>query len=202
MAFEYAIVLTGGIATGKSSVAKIFQEFGFYIIDADKIAHKLLDSSYLAIEQLFGTKYIENQRVNRKALGKLIFSDKVAKEKLEELLHPLIYQEIERLSIQQDIYKRPYIIDIPLFFETNRYPIEKNIVVYTPAHIQLERLCSRDNSSIEEAMQRINSQIDIEKKKDKAIYLIDNSKDLNSLQQECDRVKSQIQYDFKRFSNV
>ena len=202
MDFKYAIVLTGGIATGKSSVAKIFKEFGFYIIDADKIAHKILDSSYLAIEQLFGAKYIENQKVNRKVLGKLIFSDKVAKQKLEELLHPLIYQEIKSLSIQQDSYKKPYIIDIPLFFETNRYPIEKNIVVYTPSHIQLERLCRRDNSSIEEAMQRINSQIDIEKKKDKAIYLIDNSKDLNSLQQECDKVKSQIQYDFKRFSNV
>jgi len=202
MDFEYAIVLTGGIATGKSSVAKIFKEFGFYIIDADKIAHKILDSSYLDIEQLFGTKYIENGKVNRKALGKLIFSDKVAKQKLEELLHPLIYQEIKSLSIQQDSYKRPYIIDIPLFFETNRYPIEKNIVVYTPLDIQLNRLCNRDNCSISEAMQRINSQIDIEEKKDKAIYLIDNSQDLNSLQQECDRVKFQIQYDFKRFSNV
>jgi len=202
MAFEYAIVLTGGIATGKSSVAKIFKEFGFYIIDADKIAHKILDSSYLAIEQLFGAKYIENQKVNRKVLGKLIFSDKVAKQKLEELLHPLIYQEIKSLSIQQDSYKKPYIIDIPLFFETNRYPIEKNIVVYTPAHIQLERLCRRDNCSIFEAKQRINSQIDIEEKRDKALYLIDNSRDLNSLQQECDRVKSQIQYDFKRFRNV
>jgi len=202
MDFKYAIVLTGGIATGKSSVAKIFKEFGFYIIDADKIAHKILDSSYLAIEQLFGAKYIENQKVNRKVLGKLIFSDNVAKQKLEELLHPLIYQEIKSLSIQQDSYKKPYIIDIPLFFETNRYPIEKNIVVYTPLDIQINRLCNRDKCSISEAMQRINSQIDIEKKKDKAIYLIDNSKDLNSLQQECDKVKSQIQYDFKRFSNV
>jgi len=202
MAFKYAIALTGGIATGKSSVAKIFREFGFYIIDADKIAHEILDRSYRDIAQLFGAKYIENGKVNRKILGKLIFSDKVAKKKLEELLHPLIYQEIKSLSIQQDSYKRPYIIDIPLFFETNRYPIEKNIVVYTPAHIQLDRLCHRDNCSIAEAKQRINSQIDIEKKKDKAIYLIDNSQDLNSLQQECDKVKSQIQYDFKRFSNV
>ncbi|HHB94891.1 MAG TPA: dephospho-CoA kinase, partial [Campylobacterales bacterium] len=130
MAFKYAIVLTGGIATGKSSVAKIFKEFGFYIIDADKIAHKILDSNYIAIRELFGTKYIENQKVNRKELGKLIFSNSLAKQRLEELLHPLIYQEIERQSIEYDSYKKPYIIDIPLFFETNRYPIEKNIVVY------------------------------------------------------------------------
>jgi len=202
MAFKYAIVLTGGIATGKSSVANIFKKFGFYIIDADKIAHKILDSSYAAIGELFGIEYIKNQKVDRKALGRLIFSNSIAKKKLEELLHPLIYKEIERLSIEQDSYKKSYIIDIPLFFETNRYPIEKNIVVYTPAPIQLERLCCRDNCSIAEAKQRINSQIDIEEKKDKAIYLIDNSQDLNSLQQECDKVKSQIQYDFKRFRNV
>jgi len=202
MAFEYAIVLTGGIATGKSSVAKIFKKYDFYIIDADKIAHKILDSSYVAIGELFGIEYIKNQKVDRKVLGRLIFSNSIAKKKLEELLHPLIYKEIERLSIEQDSYKKPYIIDIPLFFETNRYPIEKNIVVYTPSDIQINRLCHRDNCSIVEAMQRINSQIDIEEKKDKAIYLIDNSKDLNSLQQECDRVKSQIQYDFKRFSDV
>lgn len=202
MAFKYAIVLTGGIATGKSSVAKIFKEFGFSIIDADKIAHKILDSNYIAIRELFGTKYIENQKVNRKELGKLIFSNSLAKQRLEELLHPLIYQEIERQSIEYDSYKKPYIIDIPLFFETNRYPIEKNIVVYTPSNIQLDRLVCRDNCSIEEAMGRINSQIDIEKKKSKALYLIDNSQDLNSLQQECDRVKYQIQSDFKRFTDV
>jgi len=196
MSFEYAIVLTGGIATGKSSVAKIFKEFGFYIIDADKIAHKILDSSYLDIAQLFGAKYIENQKVNRKALGGLIFSDKVAKKKLEELLHPLIYQEIENLSIQQDSYKRPYIIDIPLFFETNRYPIDKSIVVYISQKKQLTRLINRDVSTIKEAQQRINSQMDIEIKRLKATYLIDNSRDLKFLQEECDRVKELILNNF------
>ena len=196
MAFKYAIVLTGGIATGKSSVAKIFKEFGFYIIDADKIAHNILDSSYLNIRELFGTKYIENQKVNRKELGRLIFSNSLAKQKLEELLHPLIYQEIERLSIEQDSYKKPYIIDIPLFFETNRYPIDKSIVVYTPSQTQLRRLIKRDSSTIKEAQQRINSQIDIEIKRFKATYLIDNSRDLKFLQDECDRVKKLILINF------
>ena len=192
MAFEYAIVLTGGIATGKSSVAKIFEEFGFCIIDADKISHKILDISYLAIEQLFGSKYIKNQKVDRKALGRLVFADKVAKNRLEELLHPLIYQEIERQSIERDSYKKPYIIDIPLFFETNRYPIEKSIVVYISQKKQLIRLINRDVSTIKEAQQRINSQMDIEIKRAKATYLIDNSRDLKFLQEECDRVKELI----------
>jgi dephospho-CoA kinase len=192
MAFKYAIVLTGGIATGKSSVAKIFEEFGFYIIDADKIAHKILNSSYLAIRELFGAKYIKNQKVDRKALGQLIFSNSLAKKRLEELLHPLIYKEIKRVSVEQDSYKKPYIIDIPLFFETNRYPIDKSIVVYISQKKQLIRLINRDACTVQEAQQRINSQMNIEIKRLKATYLIDNSRDLKFLQEECDRVKELI----------
>jgi dephospho-CoA kinase len=192
MAFKYAIVLTGGIATGKSSVAKIFKEFGFYIIDADKIAHKILNSSYLAIRELFGAKYIKNQKVDRKALGQLIFSNSLAKKRLEELLHPLIYKEIKRVSIEQDSYKKTYIIDIPLFFETNRYPIDKSIVVYISQKKQLIRLINRDACTVQEAQQRINSQMNIEIKRLKATYLIDNSRDLKFLQEECDRVKELI----------
>jgi len=196
MAFKYAIVLTGGIATGKSSVAKIFEEFGFYIIDADKIAHKILNSSYLAIRELFGAKYIKNQKVDRKALGQLIFSNSLAKKRLEELLHPLIYKEIKRVSVEQDSYKKPYIIDIPLFFETNRYPIDKSIVVYISQKKQLIRLINRDACTVQEAQQRINSQMNIEIKRLKATYLIDNSRDLKFLQEECDRVKELILTNF------
>jgi len=196
MFFKYAIALTGSIATGKSSVATIFRSFGFYIIDVDKIAHTLLDDNYLNISKLFGEEYIEDKKVNRKLLGKIIFSNREAKDKLEKLLHPLIYQEIKRLSIEKDKFKEPYIIDIPLFFETNRYPIKRTIVVYTPKNKQLDRLMIRDNSSKEEAQQRIDNQIDIEEKKIKATYLIDNSQDLKFLQEECDKVKRDILSNF------
>ena len=196
MCFKYAIALTGSIATGKSSVATIFRSFGFDIIDVDKIAHSLLDENYLNISKLFGKEYIEDKKVNRKLLGKIIFSNREAKDKLEKLLHPLIYQEIKSLSIEKDKFKKPYIIDIPLFFETNRYPIKRTIVVYTPKDKQLHRLMIRDNSSKEEAQQRIDNQIDIEEKKLKATYLIDNSQDLKFLQEECDKVKENILLNF------
>lgn len=196
MCFKYAIALTGSIATGKSSVATIFRSFGFDIIDVDKIAHSLLDENYLNISKLFGEEYIEDKKVNRKLLGKIIFSNREAKDKLEKLLHPLIYQEIKSLSIEKDKFKKPYIIDIPLFFETNRYPIKRTIVVYTPKDKQLHRLMIRDNSSKEEAQQRIDNQIDIEEKKLKATYLIDNSQDLKFLQEECDKVKENILLNF------
>lgn len=192
MAFDYAVALTGSIATGKSSVASIFRDYGVVIIDADRIAHEVVNREYLQISKLFGEEYVDKERVDRKLLGSLIFSNKEAKSKLEALLHPLIYQEILKLSNIEERLKKPYIIDIPLFFESNRYPIEKVIVVYTPKEIQLKRLMERDNSSKKEALLRINSQIDIEIKKEKATYLIDNSQDFNLLQQECDRIRSKI----------
>ncbi len=192
MSFKYAIVLTGGIATGKSTVAKLFLEDNFVLIDADKIAHEMLDRQKEKIVELFGVKYLKNDMVDRKALGSLIFSNKKEKLRLEKLLHPLIFQEIEKQSTEQDKYESIYLVDIPLFFETKRYPIEKTIVVYTPRDKQLERLVERDGSSKEEAKKRIESQIDIEKKKHLGTYIINNSQDLKYLQQEYDRVKKEI----------
>ncbi|CAA6815927.1 MAG: Dephospho-CoA kinase (EC [uncultured Sulfurovum sp.] len=197
MAFEYAVVLTGGIATGKSTVAKIFKEYGFEIIDADKIAHEMLDLHHKKIEELFGSKYVENKKVIRKQLGSLIFGDEKEKKRLEALLHPLIFSEIEHRATREDKFKNPYLIDIPLFFETNRYPIKESIVIYVPKVLQLERLIKRDNSSKEEAQARIDAQMDIEEKKQRATYLIDNQGDMKILQQVCAKVKDKIIANYK-----
>ena len=197
MAFKNAIVLTGGIATGKSTVANIFREHGLEIIDADKIAHEMLDLHHKKIAELFGSEYVEEEKVIRKKLGALIFADIKEKERLEALLHPLIFEEIEKQSRLLDKKEEPYLVDIPLFFETNRYPIEKSIVVYIPQKMQLERLMKRDNSTQQEAQSRIDAQLDIEEKKHKATYLIENKKDLDALKKICDKVKIKIIGDFK-----
>ena len=197
MAFDYAVVLTGGIATGKSTVAKIFQGFGFQMIDADKIAHESLEKNQAKIIEFFGEGYVVDGKVDRKALGTLIFSNNEAKLQLEKLLHPLIFSEIDKQSEKLDRVKKPYLIDIPLFFESSRYPIEKSIVVYVPKALQLQRLMKRDGSSKEEALQRINAQLPIDEKKQKATYLIDNQKDLKALQEECARVKDRIILEYK-----
>ena len=84
--FTNAIALTGGISTGKSTVCNLLKLHGFLIIDADKIAHKILDLNASKIEELFGTKYVENGLVQRKELGKIIFSNEENKLKLEALL--------------------------------------------------------------------------------------------------------------------
>ena len=192
MAFEYALVLTGGIATGKSTVANFFKEFGFKIIDADKIAHETLEKNQAKIIELFGEEYVVDGSVDRKALGGLIFSNKEEKLKLENLLHPLIFSEIEVQSKKLDRDKKPYFVDIPLFFESSRYPIKKSIVVYIPKEEQLQRLIKRDGTSKEEALQRINAQLPIDKKKQRATYIIDNQKDLEALQHECVILKDKI----------
>ena len=188
MAFEKAIVLTGGIATGKSTVSQIFCGYGIDIIDADQIAHTVLETQHERIAEIFGREYISGDKVDRKALGTLVFTDREAKLKLEALLHPLIYREIEKRAEVLDQAGKRYLVDIPLFFETRRYPIETSIVVYAPREIQLERLMKRNGFKNDEALQRIDAQMDIEEKKSRATYLIDNSRDLHTLQSECDKI--------------
>ncbi len=188
-----AIVLTGGIATGKSTASALMQLFGFRVIDADKIAHEVLDNSILEIEEAFGKEYIKDYKVDRKALGALVFADANKRAKLEAIVHPKIKDEILAKAKEQEKLGKPYLIDIPLFFEREgAYNIEKSIVVYAPLELQLKRLMQRDSLSKEKAMQRINAQLPIEVKKQKATFLIDNSKDLTHLQKECERVKEEI----------
>ena len=197
MVFEYAIALTGSIATGKSTVSGYFTSFGFTVIDADTIAHKILDEQYEVIVQMFGKGISKNAKVDRKALGSIVFSDVRERKKLESLLHPFIFDEIENQATKEDRLKKPYFIDIPLFFETKRYPIHKSLVVYTPKLEQLKRLMQRDGYTKKEAASRIEMQMDIEEKRMQATYVIDNSMDILQLKDECKRVKEKILGDFK-----
>lgn len=190
--FKNAIALTGGISTGKSTVCNLFKLHGFLIIDADKISHKLLDENSSKIIEMFGSKYVQKGKVLRKELGKIIFSNEENKLKLEALLHPLIKEEIVKSSRLFESQNKPYFIDIPLFFEKMNYPISKSLVVYTPKDLQVQRLMKRDNINEEEALLKISNQWDIEKKKELADLIIDNSKDLKNLQREVERIIEEI----------
>ena len=184
MAFKYAIALTGGIATGKSTVASLLALNGMRVIDADAISHEILDASFSWVKEIFGEEYVINSKVNRTKLGSLVFSDEKAKKTLEEFLHPKIRTEIKERSEKQDKFNFPYLIDIPLFFENGTYDIKESVVVYTPTDIQLERFIKRNGYSKEESLKRIASQMPIDDKKAKATWIVDNSKNLKHLQQE------------------
>jgi len=167
---------------------------GLHVIDADKIAHEILSNSISFINESFGSEYISNAKVDRKKLGILIFSNKQSKLILENYMHPKIQEKILNLCDIQESYNRPYIVDIPLFFERKSYPFATSIVVYAPQSTQLQRVIKRDNISEKDALNRLNSQIDIEDKKLLATYIIDNSSNLKNLQNECERVFNKIDY--------
>lgn len=184
---SHAIVVTGSIATGKSTVTSLLMMSGFKIIDADAIAHKLLDENSAKIALMFGEEFVSDGRVDRKKLGTIIFSDEVQRNRLEEFLHPLIKDEILSQSAFCESKDIPYIIDIPLFFEKKNYDLDEVLVVYTTSKLQLERLMKRENLSEEDAKKKISLQMSIEDKKNLGSFVVDNSGDLKNLQREVDK---------------
>ena len=195
---DNAVVVTGGIASGKSTSVAIFSMYGFRVIDADKIAHKILDQKHETIREVFGDRFVVDSRVDRKALGRVIFADSKKRATLEEILHPSIREEILEEATKQERFGKPYLIDIPLFFEKGNFDISKVLVVYTPKELQIKRLMKRDKISKDEAILKIETQMDIEKKRELATWVIDNSKDLKHLQNECERVKEEILKSFEK----
>ena len=184
---SHAIVVTGSIATGKSTVTSLLMMNGFKIIDADAIAHKLLDENSAKIALMFGEEFVSEGRVQRKKLGSIIFSDEVQRERLEEFLHPLIKEEIFAQSAFCESRDIPYIIDIPLFFEKKNYNIDEVLVVYTTPKLQLQRLMKRENLNKEDAKKKISLQMSIEDKKNMGSFVVDNSGSLKHLQSEVDK---------------
>lgn len=192
MMFPNAIALTGGIATGKSTVLSLMKLHGFKSIDADAMAHSVLKERYEDIARLFGTEYLVGKSVDRQKLGALIFNDNEAKKELEAFMHPLIKTKIFEEAHALERFNFPYFMDIPLFFETRNYDIEQVVVVYAPKSLQLQRLVLRNAFNEKEALARIESQMDIENKRALASFVVDNGHDLHHLQQECDRLRDFI----------
>lgn len=192
------IGLTGGIATGKSTVANIILKKGFSLIDADKIAREIVEvdrPAYYRIVDEFGKDILnEDKTINRKALGKIIFSNKEAREKLNSITHPYIFQSIKDKIDQLSKNNSVIFIDIPLLFEQYSSLIQHGIsfdeiwLVYVDRDTQLDRLMKRDNITRDEAMRKIESQMDIEEKKKRASKIIDNRGDIDSLEKQLDEI--------------
>jgi len=172
------IGLTGGIGCGKSTVARIFEQLKTPVIDADKIAHQLVTSGQPALTQIqqdFGIRVFKpDGSLDRKKLSEIVFSDLKQKQKLESILHPLVYQFIQA-KIKQ--LNTPYcIICIPLIFETNMtHLVDRILVVDCSVETQIERVRKRDNMTIERIQPIIDSQVSRAFRKAHANDLIDNS---------------------------
>jgi len=176
--FKNALVLTGGIGCGKSTVASFLKMFGYKIIDADMISKEVFEEKKECIKALFGT-------ANRKEIREIVFKDKEKLKKLEEIILPEVKKRVLNTALKYEKDGVKYFVDLPLFFEKQNYPqFTKTVVVYAPKELQIKRVCARDNVSKSQVEAILKNQMDIEKKKLKADYVIDNSKDLKHLQKE------------------
>ncbi|MGX7202165.1 dephospho-CoA kinase [Enterococcus plantarum] len=171
--------LTGGIATGKSTVVSVFRSLNFPIVDADIIAREIVEVGKPALKKVvavFGSEILNREgALNRKKLGEIIFSDEKRRKKLNEVLSPFLKEAILTEINDKKDQAPLVIVDIPLLYEGG-YDVfvDKVAVVYVPEEIQLVRLMKRDNLSEEQAQLRIDSQLPIEEKKQKANIIFDN----------------------------
>ena len=172
--------LTGNIASGKSTVQKILENKGFKVFDTDKAAHELL-------EELPGIKIafpetVENGKISREKLGRLIFGNDLLKNKLESIIHPEIRQKItEFFAKNQD--EKICFVAIPLLFEAGMSDLfDKALLIYTDDVIREERLISRNQYSLQYARLRMNAQISQEEKKHLCDYVIFNNGTVKELE--------------------
>ncbi len=193
------IGLTGGIATGKSTVSKIFKEAKIPVIDTDVIAKQLLtprSETFNQIIEYFGEDIITTSgEVNRNKLAQLIFNDEEARAMVNAIIHPKVKERVQ-LEIKhfKDLQEPIIVVDVPLLFETNFHTImDKTVLVYTQKKVQIERLMARDMIDKAYAIKKIESQMPLREKRKLADYVIDNSKSILSTKKAFNDVLKSIQ---------
>lgn len=173
--------LTGGIASGKTTVSSMFKELGIPVICADELAHDAVKAGSQAlrkIREVFGDEVFDPRgELDRLKLGARVFGNPLLKKQLEQIIHPAVARNQQELL---DHYVRQghpiVVVDVPLLFEAEwDKAVDVILVVYVSRDLQTERLVQRNGLSAEEAQARLNSQWSIEDKKDKAHIVIDNS---------------------------
>lgn len=173
------IGLTGGIATGKSTVSKLLSEYGFKIVDADIASRKAVEKGSTALEQIketFGDEAITSDgEMNRQYIGELVFNHPEKRLELNEIIHPIVRTIMEQEKQQYLQQGYDVIMDIPLLFENDlQDTVDEVWLVYTSESVQIERLMKRNNLDLVQAKARVHSQISIDKKSRMADHVIDN----------------------------
>lgn len=171
------IGLTGGIGSGKTTVARIFETLGIPVYYADDAAKKLMNTDPVlkeAIIKNFGAETYKEGTLDRKYLASIVFSNKEKLELLNALTHPVTIDDAEQWMKQQTT---PYIIkEAALLFESgSAEKLDHIIGVYAPQHIRVKRVMDRDGLSAEDVMKRISRQIDEEKKMERCDFIITNN---------------------------
>lgn len=181
------IGLTGGIASGKSTVSRLLAEHGYAVIDADRIAWQLAEpdnSLWQAYYERYGEKVLNDDRtLNRQAVASVVFQNPAEKQWMDSAAHPMIKAEIQRNLARLIAAGRDVVfLDVPLLYEAGwEYMADTVWVVYADEANQLRRLCQRNGFSEDEAQRRIGAQLPMSEKKRRADVVIDNNGSLEDL---------------------
>lgn len=173
--------ITGSIASGKSLVSNYLKSKNYPVVDSDKISHEVLLLKEVKTEliNVFGSEILNDENeINRKALGYIIFNDLEKQKQLQNIVVPYIIDEIKK---QINSYTGLVFLDAPLLIEYDLlYLVNKVIVVSVDLDIQIQRLMKRDNITKEYALKKINSALSREEKEKYADYIVNNNKDINN----------------------
>jgi len=191
--------LTGGIATGKSIVTKMFLDYGIPVIETDRISRDLLKvgtAAYKEVISIFSEEILlTNKEINRKKLGAVVFGNSRKRTQLNDIIHPRVKTIVQNeISKHSELGTKLLVIDVPLLFETDFINlVSKTIVVFAPYDKQIERLIRRDNIKSDYAEVKIHSQMDLDKKVELADYIIDNSSSILSTKKEFNLVLKELE---------
>jgi dephospho-CoA kinase len=174
------VALSGGIGTGKSTVAAMLRELGAVVIDADALVREVQEPGSLAIDEIveaFGPGIVrQGGELDREKLGALVFRDPEARKRLEAIVHPRVRALMaRRIQEAQASGATLIVLDIPLLFEGGRRGFETTILVYAPEALQIERQVARNGYGRDEALRRVRAQMPIEEKRKLADFVVDNS---------------------------
>jgi len=197
--------LTGGIASGKSLVAKVFQDLGAHIIDADKIVHELLEPGQQAWEEVvkyFGPEIVfPDKTIDRRKLGEIVFNDAEKRAWLNQCLHPKVFAvytaRVKHLCARA--LHAIIVLDAALLIETGYHKkMDRIVVVYADQEQQMERLTNRDRFSREQALLRIRSQMPLSEKRKEADYVIENTGTREETEQQAREIFQKLKQEAER----
>ncbi|HID78990.1 MAG TPA: dephospho-CoA kinase [Aquifex aeolicus] len=193
------IGLTGNLGTGKSTVAKLMEKYGAKVLDADKVVHQLLERKDIKekLLQTLGRDILTIEgKVDRKKVAERVFKDRPLLKWLEELLHPLVYEEFEKFCTREGGI---CVLEAALIFENkNQNRFHYTILVYAPKEVAKRRAMQRGMSE-EDFNRRWERQMDIEVKKTLADFVIDNSKSLEETEKQVRGLMYRFNQELKRF---
>ena len=188
-----SVGLTGNIASGKSIVESYFEKKGIPVINADDITHELIEKDrdiQQKIKKLFSQDdiYNDNGSLSRAKIGQIVFADQDKLEELENIIHPAVIKKIEEF-FDRNRDAQIAIASVPLLFEIDIQPMfDKTILVCADKKIRLQRLMNRNGYSLEHALDRINSQISQEEKRNVADFIIENNNDILELELQINKI--------------